>query len=536
MRILCAILIAALCVSFARAAAPKLDWLFPAGVGRDSQVTVTVSDTSTWPVKVWIDDPQGVTIEPHKDKGNLTVKVAADAKAGVRWLRTYNDDGASPPRPFVIGTLPEVEEKETNDVEPQAIEGDVVINGRLAKRNDSDLYRVTLKRGQTFIADLLANQTLGSPMDGVIQLCDADGFVLTQNDDTAGLDSRVVFLVPRDDDYLVRVFAFPAQPTSSISFAGDANYIYRLTLTTGSFADHAMPMAVKRGESTEVQLRGWNLGYDLKVNVKVDGWGDEIAAADSALGNTVTLAVLDVPVTIASADATVKSPQRVELPAAISGRLDGAGREHVFGFTAKKGQTIRVHVESHSAGYAIDPAVRLLDKDGKQLAASSDRRNERNGKVELKVPMDGDFIVALRDLHGRGGMRFVYRLSVRVVEPDFALSLATDSFAAAGGKSLDIPVKIDRLDGFKGDIRIRVEGLPPSVEAAVVTSLEKGPTAKEVKLTLKAAGDAWAGPIRIIGEADGGVTRAAAYSVPATSASRTDPWLSVKKASSAPEK
>ena len=43
----------------------------------------------------------------------------------------------------------------------------------------------------------------------------------------------------------MRAFAFPAAPDSSINFAGKIDFIYRLTLTTGGFIDHALPMALK---------------------------------------------------------------------------------------------------------------------------------------------------------------------------------------------------------------------------------------------------------------------------------------------------
>ena len=41
--------------------------------------------------------------------------VAADAPPGLRWLRLYDEDGATALRPFVIGSLPEIVEVEPND-------------------------------------------------------------------------------------------------------------------------------------------------------------------------------------------------------------------------------------------------------------------------------------------------------------------------------------------------------------------------------------------------------------------------------------
>ena len=43
-----------------------------------------------------------------------------------------------------------------------------------------------------------------------MQVLSSDGFVLEQNHDYHGLDPQVVFTVPRDGTYIVRVFAFPS--------------------------------------------------------------------------------------------------------------------------------------------------------------------------------------------------------------------------------------------------------------------------------------------------------------------------------------
>ena len=109
-----------------------------------------------------------------------------------------------------------------------------------------DGFAVALTRGQTLVASLEAERHLGSPMDAVLQVVSPDGFVLAQNDDDIGRDPRIVFEAPSAGTYIVRLFAFPAKPDSSIRFAGGSDYVYRLTLTTGGFIDYAFPLAVGR--------------------------------------------------------------------------------------------------------------------------------------------------------------------------------------------------------------------------------------------------------------------------------------------------
>src|SRR5205807_4906923 len=94
----------------------------------------------------------------------------------------------------------------------------VTVNGQLGKPGDVDVFALALRKGQTLVASLEANRTLKSPMDAVLQVLSADGFVLEQNNDYHGLDPQIAFAVPRDGRYLVRTFAFPAVPDASVKF------------------------------------------------------------------------------------------------------------------------------------------------------------------------------------------------------------------------------------------------------------------------------------------------------------------------------
>src|SRR5262245_8641741 len=107
LRALC-LAVVLLAVPCAVAQAIEVKSLFPAGAQRGQSIDVTATGTfPVWPVQVWTDRP-GLTIEPAKDNGKLKISVAADANVGVFWLRFYDPTGASALRPFVVGTLPEV--------------------------------------------------------------------------------------------------------------------------------------------------------------------------------------------------------------------------------------------------------------------------------------------------------------------------------------------------------------------------------------------------------------------------------------------
>ena len=112
------------------------------------------------------------------------------------------------------------------------------------------------------VADLLGNDILGSPMDAVLQVHSENGFIMAHADDSPKFDPRLAFTPSKDGDYFVRVFAFPATPNSSIRYAGGADYIYRLTLTTGPYALHPLPFVRTEGQPTKLKLIGWNQPTD----------------------------------------------------------------------------------------------------------------------------------------------------------------------------------------------------------------------------------------------------------------------------------
>ena len=212
---------------------PTLTDLFPPGAARGQTVAVTAAGTfDHWPARAWIDG-RGVEIRAEKEKGKLTpCRSQPMPRPACAGSGSTTRTGRAALRPFVIGTLPEVVEVEPND-EPRAPQRlglcSATVNGRLARAGDVDGFAVNLTRGQTLVADIEAARHLGSPMDAVLQVASSDGFVLAQNDDDIGRDPRIIFEATSDGTYIIRLFAFPATPDSSIRFAGGNTYVYRLT-------------------------------------------------------------------------------------------------------------------------------------------------------------------------------------------------------------------------------------------------------------------------------------------------------------------
>jgi len=527
-----------LLVSPAQAAPPTLFYLQPAGAQRGTTVEAACSGSfDHWPPQVWVEG-KGIEVKPGP-KNVLKITVAADAPPGVCWIRLHDPDGATPLRPFVVGMLPEIMEKEPNNnvKTAQLIEKPAVtINARLMKPGEADCYAVKLSRGQTLVASLDANRGPATPLDGVLQIVSSDNFVLDQNDDYHGLDPQIAFTAPKDGTYVVRVFGFSSIPGADIRLVGDTLYVYRLTLTTAGFADHAFPMAVSRTEPGQVDIVGWNVPETARKLAVTPVVGQDFATLfHEQLANPVRVRVEPHPVIRQARPNDRKNPQTIALPASICGSIEAKGDVHVYQFEAKKGKRWLFHPEALSIDSTLSPALRILDATGKQLAQVERPDPRRESELAFTIPADGTYQIELRDLHNTAGPRHLYCLRVTAPEPDFALTVTTDRFVVPPGKTLDVPVTIDRRNGFNGEIELIAEGLPEGVTAEVQPPMAG---AKAITVRLTANMNPASFPLRIRGKVKGkdDVARIAQATLgPPTNFTTPFLWVSVSNAK-APDK
>ena len=134
---------------------------------------------------------------------------------------------------FVIDALYECLEREPNNQLQDATEigFPVIVNGRIDRSGDWDLFRFEGTKGQKIVAEVMARR-LNSPVDSVVEITDADGRQLALNDDHedkgAGLtthhaDSRIAIELPADGGYYLRL--------GDAQQAGGDGYGYRLRVS-----------------------------------------------------------------------------------------------------------------------------------------------------------------------------------------------------------------------------------------------------------------------------------------------------------------
>lgn len=504
------------------AAPPVLTQMYPAGGSQGTEVTVQLQGKfERWPVGIWVEGT-GIEAKAGTRKGQIQVRLASDAVPGVRWLRVYDDQGASVPRPFVVGNLPEVLERESNDDfrKPQMLAESCVVNGKLERAGDVDCFALKVKKGQTLVASLVANRVLGSPMDGVLQIVSDKGFVLAQNNDYCGLDPQVTYRASQDGTVLVRLFAFPAVPDASIRFASGENYLYRLTITTSGFADYAWPLAVQRGQEKRPVLKGWNLAEEASEAQVVPVSQDLGVAFRSGVAGTALVRLEPHPCL-----SYIKSskPQEVAIPATLSGLIDKPGDKHSYAIRGRKGQRLEAILESTQAGFSLDPVLTLRDAAGKQLSRAQSRPLHQDTELSFVFPSDQLYYLDVGDQQGDAGPRHLYRLRLLGGEPDFALSVKSERYTLQAGKSVDVSVSISRRNGFATSLEWVAEGLPAGVRLES-ESQGKGST---ITLRLRAEGGIGASntAFRIVGKAKTGKGETRVVQARLTEPAATVEWM-----------
>src|SRR6185369_9034467 len=105
-------------------------------------------------------------------------------------------------------------------------------------------------------------------------------------------------------------------------------------------------------------------------------------------------------------------------------------------------------------------------------------------------PDNGDYLVRVSDARGYGGDRFVYRLVVREAMPDVKVTLSGVDPTIGAGVGKEFTVSVDRIDGFDGDVKVEIAGVPSGFPAASPVVIQAGHL--EARGTLNADADALA--------------------------------------------
>ena len=426
------------------------------------------------------------------------IVIAKDAAPGQALWRISCAQGGTGTRPFLVGDLPEHIENESNSVPARAerLTLPVTLNGQIYGERDIDFFRLSLKKGQVLVCDVLAGR-IGSRLDPVVQLLNADGQLLDSQEIRIGRDPVLALQAPHDGEFLLRV--------ANITFHGNAACVYRITLSTSPLVVSAVPTSGLEGTRSTVEFHTLTgRPGPLAVARKEIHWTSDDGTLRPWGSRGPTLEVnRNTHRAETEPNNSAASAGKTTVGTTIHGRLSNARDIDRFVFPATKGQRYVLRAVAAIPGIPTLPILTLTDANGKQLGRGTAVGNpDREARIEWSAPADGTFALEIRDLRygSRGGDDFLYRLSLNAATPDFRLHATTDSLNIVQQTDSTVTLRVKRTGGFDGPIDLQVDGLPDGV---TFTPPQIPAKANSVKLTFKATAAAASRgyPLEIIGTA-----------------------------------
>lgn len=262
---------------------PFVTGIFPMGGQKDVPVPVEVTG---WNIKA-----KQATVPASKVPGIRAVSLDLGGKLSNRVA-------------FSSDTLPDCMEKEPNDSPDKAqwLPQAMIVNGRIDRPGDRDVYRFGCKAGEAIVAEVFARR-LNSPVDSMVMITDAAGKPLASNDDyedkgdalaTHHADSRVLMKAPVAGNYYFHII--DAQNKGGTDFT----YRFRVAEQRPDFDLRVTPASVngKPGESVPIAVYALRHdGFTGEIALQVKGIGEEtiLSGARLPVGEDMVRSTLTIP-------------------------------------------------------------------------------------------------------------------------------------------------------------------------------------------------------------------------------------------------
>lgn len=430
---------------------PFIRSVFPLGAARQTHARVELSGWNLPVSQVEID-----TDDRSTGPMQLSVRTDGHFSNGVR---------------FAVGDIAETSEAEARP-EPQRVPLPALVNGRISRPDEADIYRFAGKTGQAVVAEIFARR-LDSPLDSRLTLHGPDGRQIATNDDwddpaegllTHHADSRLVATLPADGDYTVTV--------TDTQHQGGLDHAYRLAIHPAKpdFELRVTPSVVNlpSGGSAAVTVHALRRdGFDGEIRLalersdgalrldaaRIPGGVDSVqltltAAPNLAAGHAAPLQLLGTASVAGRDEIRAALPCDDTMQAFLYRHLVPASRWLAFingrgiGFRVESPQVVRLQ-PGQTATIQLEPLGR-----GPTIAQP---------KAELINPPPG---VRVTDCRARG----------RGIEVTLTLDSAPPATQAAGNLILSLSGARPQRD--KGNAKPRPLGLAPAIpyEFAAVTA------------------------------------------------------------------
>jgi len=415
--------------------------------------------------------------KPELTKMKVKFSVDAAALPGVRDVKLATPQGVSTVGQLVVVSDPVVVEAGKNDDlgQAQAVTLPAVLCGCIEKAEDLDFFKFKVEAGTKLHFHMRCARLqdrihdLQNHCDPMITIRNAMGSTVAASDNYFFGDPFLTHHFEHAGEYTVEI--------RDVRYEGNPYWEYALEVSSRPFVTNLYPLGIAIGQETPLKLIGAQLPqpsilpFKLPTDTPVGASWARLTDGNE-LTNPAPIFASDLPIVLETegVNDAAEGAQQVTLPTGINGRISQESDVDLFKFEAKKGDKFTFEVRARRYQSSLDSNLRILNEKGAVLQENDDLRDLKRGSADSRIenwtaPADGTFFIEIRDMHLRGGESFLYFIEATKAEPHFRLYADTDKTLLGPGGHGVVFVKIDRKNGFDGEVQLHVDNLPNGVTA-----------------------------------------------------------------------
>ena len=380
---------------------------------------------------------------------NLGAKrLTLDTTPGDGWIRHVRGRSGklvSNAIPYAVDTLPECRESDANDTlrTAQRVAMPIIVNGRIARPGDVDVFRIEGQAGDKIVAEVTARR-LNSPLDSLLRLIDASGNVLKWNDDHVLKEKHLYvdqlgLVTHHADSYLMAELptkgTYYVQLSDAQNHGSDAHaYRLRISKPIPDFAIRVTPSSLQMRPGAAVPICVYAMrkdGFDGEIALKVKApFGAALTGGSIPAGCNCLRMTLVAPKTSSSQPVALK--------------LEGIAR--VNGRTIRRPAGAADNVMQAFLYRHLMPAREVMVAVAKQKWSSPSI--EIMGTLPIRIPAGGSTRVRIKTSRSKTSQKPMLALN----DPPKGLTLG-DVTVVSGGVTFQLTAEKDAVKiGFADNL------------------------------------------------------------------------------------
>lgn len=465
---------------------PRLNTITPPGAMRGTNVEVRLAGQRLEKAREIVFYSPGISVTGLEQGKANSVKarlhIAPDCSLGEHQFRLRTASGITELRTFFVGPYRTLSEVEPNNelINAQKIPLNVTVQGAAANE-DVDYFKVEAKKGTRISAEIEGMRLARGVFDPVLVVRDPSGKELEEVEDTTLLmqDAFVSFVAQEEGFYTIGVH--------DTAYNGAGTSEYRLHIGNFPRPLAVFPPGGRAGRTVPFSFLGDPQGEFTQKITLPDIAGERFGVFAEQDGltspspNWIRISPFDdLNETEPNDQKETATRGANTLPVAFNGIIQKAGDVDHFAFLTHKGQALEITVFARRLRSPLDAVLEILDKQGAVLAANDDSTGP-DSLLRWTVPADGEYFVRVKDQLGQGGLDYVYRVEVTLVQPTLAVTIPEAArndtqtrqwIAVPRGNRYALLVNCKRAN-WAGDVRVAMEALPPGITLTADTLSSK---------------------------------------------------------------